>query len=292
MGFENFDDYINHYNEKGAIQESVLYTPKEGILSYVRLGLLTINILLNFAGISLFVRRFHDVGWSGWWSIITPFLASIPSVPGDKARNKYGEVPQEELVLPFKHKLPAFLREDRQKAGSQGEPIPSGRLHLYKRSIEKNLDFKGRCSRREFGNYILFSIGEFLLGISFALLVMLRTWITIKLEENKFFFVLFGFALVQAVVSALSFIRLLGFIVNPLAILSRRYHDLGWSAWRLLGFPAIGIFASIISLYIAFPLGILVVIISLICFFIVLPLWVIFASGDKGPNEYGPPPVE
>jgi len=50
----------------------------------------------------VYVGRLHDVGYSGWWSLLVLWtsllgLIALGAWPGEKAPNKYGEVPPSEI---------------------------------------------------------------------------------------------------------------------------------------------------------------------------------------------------
>lgn len=62
-------------------------------------GLLMTFVYVNFAWmVLLYVGRLHDVGYSGWWTLLVMFTAVLGMIalsawPGKKEANKYGEVP-------------------------------------------------------------------------------------------------------------------------------------------------------------------------------------------------------
>jgi len=56
---------------------------------------------------SLWVRRTHDLGWGGWWALLLfiPYIGFIFLIvllvkEGEKAANKYGEVPPQKVRFP------------------------------------------------------------------------------------------------------------------------------------------------------------------------------------------------
>lgn len=53
--------------------------------------------------VSLDIRRLHDIGWSGWWTLtlFIPYLGLIPGLiilfkKGDEGTNAYGEAPHDD----------------------------------------------------------------------------------------------------------------------------------------------------------------------------------------------------
>lgn len=74
-------------------------------LLVVILGL--IGLVLWVIGISISVRRWHDLNKSGWWVLINliPFFGWIYSLimlgfmSGDRGPNQYGPPPQEGQIL-------------------------------------------------------------------------------------------------------------------------------------------------------------------------------------------------
>lgn len=81
------------------------------VMLVVMLGLAMVSPMLAMAGMILVIpmlaitvvmaiRRLNDMGWSGWWCLLTfvPFVGIIPSLillfyPGDKQANDYGLPP-------------------------------------------------------------------------------------------------------------------------------------------------------------------------------------------------------
>jgi len=64
-------------------------------------------ISLYFFAFSLYIRRFHDFGRSGWWSLllIIPLVGFITAlvllfIHGDETENKYGKQMPNELIFP------------------------------------------------------------------------------------------------------------------------------------------------------------------------------------------------
>ncbi|MBU6321111.1 MAG: DUF805 domain-containing protein [Patescibacteria group bacterium] len=70
------------------------------------IGFLIVFIVSGFLGLSLVVRRCHDLGWSGWWALlmIIPFV-NIVFAPillfkrGMEVSNAYGLVPSAEVAI-------------------------------------------------------------------------------------------------------------------------------------------------------------------------------------------------
>lgn len=67
----------------------------------IEIGIFLINFLFLF---SVFTRRLHDLGYSGWWSLLIfiPIAGAIQQIillfrPGDKGNNKYGNPPPSKL---------------------------------------------------------------------------------------------------------------------------------------------------------------------------------------------------
>lgn len=64
---------------------------------------LVIGVLMLWPGISVMVRRCHDLGWSGWWTLVAfiPYLGLLALVivggfvPGAPSANRYGQPPGE-----------------------------------------------------------------------------------------------------------------------------------------------------------------------------------------------------
>jgi uncharacterized membrane protein YhaH (DUF805 family) len=79
---------------------------------YFAIGLLTLEfdvlptqlfglaaILYCFGAVVLVVGRLHDAGYSGWWWLLIALtsllgLLAVAATPGEKAPNKYGDVPK------------------------------------------------------------------------------------------------------------------------------------------------------------------------------------------------------
>jgi uncharacterized membrane protein YhaH (DUF805 family) len=63
------------------------------------LGFIMTFVCVNFVWMLLvYTGRLHDVGYSGWWSILVMFtsllgLIALAAWPGSKDANNYGEVP-------------------------------------------------------------------------------------------------------------------------------------------------------------------------------------------------------
>jgi uncharacterized membrane protein YhaH (DUF805 family) len=62
--------------------------------------LLMLSPILAWMGIAISVKRLHDIGWSGWWTIVCfiPYLdyVMVPIlgiIPGKAGANDYGEDP-------------------------------------------------------------------------------------------------------------------------------------------------------------------------------------------------------
>ena len=90
------------------MQESLLFNGWLGKILSVVLFLATFGLFL-WISLGLQVKRLHDFGWSGWWSIalyvfsiLTILLALVPG--GDKP-NKFGapqqEIPNGLLIVPI-----------------------------------------------------------------------------------------------------------------------------------------------------------------------------------------------
>ena len=66
-------------------------------------ALLMSFVYVNFAWMVLiYIGRLHDVGYSGWWSLLAFFtsllgMIALAAFPGNKGANKYGEVPPSEI---------------------------------------------------------------------------------------------------------------------------------------------------------------------------------------------------
>lgn len=66
-----------------------------------------IALIIWIIGISLSVRRWHDLNKSGWWVLVNviPILGWIYSIvmlgfmPGDQGSNQYGPPPKEGAIL-------------------------------------------------------------------------------------------------------------------------------------------------------------------------------------------------
>ena len=64
---------------------------------------LVVGVLMLWPGVSVMVRRCHDLGWSGWWTLATfvPYLGVLALVivggfvPGAPTANRYGPPPGE-----------------------------------------------------------------------------------------------------------------------------------------------------------------------------------------------------
>jgi len=62
--------------------------------------LLILSPILAWTGIAISVKRLHDIGWSGWWTVVCfiPYLnyVMVPTlgiIPGKVGANAYGEDP-------------------------------------------------------------------------------------------------------------------------------------------------------------------------------------------------------
>lgn len=71
------------------------------ILGYISAGFLSmiLSILLFFPSLGLTVRRFHDINFSGWWTLLgfIPVIGAFvlvvfACIPGTDGENKYGPV--------------------------------------------------------------------------------------------------------------------------------------------------------------------------------------------------------
>lgn len=88
----------------GGVFESIRDADNSIILTLV-FGILAFIVWV--IGISLSVRRFHDLNKSGWWLLINiiPFIGWLITfvmlgfMPGDQGRNNYGEPPKEGAIL-------------------------------------------------------------------------------------------------------------------------------------------------------------------------------------------------
>ncbi len=65
------------------------------------LGLLVFVVFLVLAQIGLHIKRWHDMGKSGWWTLLMAIplinlfvVLALFFIPGDPKKNKYGEKPQ------------------------------------------------------------------------------------------------------------------------------------------------------------------------------------------------------
>jgi len=60
-----------------------------------------VYVLEQFFLISLFVRRFHDSGKSGWWIVLIPLSGGIALIylflKGQQEENKYGSVQPQDI---------------------------------------------------------------------------------------------------------------------------------------------------------------------------------------------------
>lgn len=60
-------------------------------------------VFINFVWMVLaYTGRLHDVGYSGWWTILVMFtsllgIIILASYPGKKEANKYGDVPPKSI---------------------------------------------------------------------------------------------------------------------------------------------------------------------------------------------------
>src|SRR5665213_663765 len=69
------------------------------LLNGLPIGVGVAFICINFAWmIVLYIGRLHDVGYSGWWTLLVMLLhvagmVALAVWPGEKETNKYGEVP-------------------------------------------------------------------------------------------------------------------------------------------------------------------------------------------------------
>ena len=112
MDFKNYlklyltDIIFEHYFDfEGRETRKVfwLYTLNMFII-YILFGMLSLNIvgaiisiLVFLPSLGMFVRRLHDINFSGWWVLISliPFLGFIAlyileCLPGTEGENKYG----------------------------------------------------------------------------------------------------------------------------------------------------------------------------------------------------------
>lgn len=96
------------YNS-GFVQPSTTagyyFDPRPSVALMVSLA---IGVLMLWPGVSVMVRRCHDFGWSGWWTLATffPYLGVLALVivggfvPGAPTANRYGPPPGGEVDKP------------------------------------------------------------------------------------------------------------------------------------------------------------------------------------------------
>lgn len=67
---------------------------------------LILNFCIIWFGFSLYVRRLHDLGRSGWWTLIifipivdAIFLLYLSFAPGQFTPNLYGDVPPKDIKI-------------------------------------------------------------------------------------------------------------------------------------------------------------------------------------------------
>ena len=88
-----------------SVVENILDRDDANIL--VLLVSLALGIIFWLVGLSLSVRRWHDLNKSGWWLLVNiiPILGWIYSLimlgfmPGDRGHNNYGPPPKEGDIL-------------------------------------------------------------------------------------------------------------------------------------------------------------------------------------------------
>lgn len=64
-------------------------------------------IIFYYYVLSLYARRLHDIGLSGWFAVVTfipyvnvLFLLAMAAIPGKKEDNKYGKKPHKDVKFP------------------------------------------------------------------------------------------------------------------------------------------------------------------------------------------------
>ena len=66
-------------------------------------NLVVLFVFINFAWmVLLYIGRLHDIGYSGWWTILVMFTSLLgvlvlASYAGKKEKNEYGEVPPKSI---------------------------------------------------------------------------------------------------------------------------------------------------------------------------------------------------
>ena len=69
-------------------------------------ALVLVYVAILFLNFSLIIRRCHDLGWSGWWSllVLVPFVNIVVGLVllfkrGEEVQNRYGPAPSTAMDL-------------------------------------------------------------------------------------------------------------------------------------------------------------------------------------------------
>ena len=86
-----FDDYLiyNYEEKRQMLFNSIFFTLPFGVLITT----------VVFCLIVLTIYRLHDLGFSGWWTLLlitflSPLFVLLCIIPGTKGANKYGKEPE------------------------------------------------------------------------------------------------------------------------------------------------------------------------------------------------------
>ncbi|MCA0201866.1 MAG: DUF805 domain-containing protein [Proteobacteria bacterium] len=134
--------------------------------------------------------------------------------------------------------------------------------------FRKYVTIKGRASRSEYWWFALF-------GLLLQLCTTILDRALMGTEEGA------GkpFTAIQGIV----------LFLPSLAVMVRRFHDINFSGWVPLGMAVFGILLAVAAT--AFDLGLNLLFFSLLTLLLIVYIYFLCTSGDRGDNRFGPDPL-